>query len=318
MKFERKYINIIMIVLMFILLNVSMFHFFTKKCTIDYSEGMQAKSVELSTYLPFDENSKIVKVDSATKLKGDLPVLDGAAALYPVFSAFFHAVYPEDAFEFDGTDFTADSFLQMKNTRGAYQAVVDGEDDLIFCAKPSEEQLQYAKERGVELVLVPIGYEAFVFLVNGENPVDSLSVDEIKGIYSGEYTRWSQLGGEKKLINPLQRNVGSGSQTTFLSFMGKEEAKKPLISSLGSAIGFSFRYYVEGIVENGKVKMLAIDGVYPDKESIEDGKYPLTSSFYAVYRKDNDNPNVQLLINWILSDEGQKIVEESGYVRYMH
>lgn len=316
MREKTKMISLILLVAFFVVFNFGIYQLFTKRCINDYSEGMQAKSVELDAYLPFDDTSKIVKVDSELQLTGDLPVLDGAAALYPVFSAFFHAVYPEDAQNFDGTDFAADSYLQMKNTRGAYKAVVDGEDDLIFCAKPSAEQLEYAASKDVELELVPIGYEAFVFLVNGENPVEGLTLEEIKGIYRGEYTNWSEVGGEDKLINPLQRNIGSGSQTTFLSFMEGDVTEKNWTASLGSAIGFSFRYYVEGIVEEGGVKMLAVNGIYPNKENIASGAYPITSSFYAVYRKDNDNPNIQILLDWILSEEGQKIVEESGYVRY--
>lgn len=83
---------------------------------------------------------------------------------------------------------------------------------------------------------------------------------------------------------------------------------------MGRAIGFSFRYYVSGIVDNGGVKMLSVNGVYPDKENISSGKYPITVDFYAVYRKDNSNPNIDSMIEWILSDEGQQIVEKSGYI----
>ena len=142
--------------------------------------SMQAKSVELDEYLPFVEETKIVKRRSSLQLSEDLPVLDGAAALYPVFSAFVNAVYPEDSCQFDGKNFGKESALQMNNTRGAYQAVVDGTVDIAVCAKPSKEQLAYAEQKGVSLELVPIGSEAFVFLVNAKNPVDSLTVDQVK------------------------------------------------------------------------------------------------------------------------------------------
>ena len=102
MKTKRQWMMITALILFFVLLNVGMFQLFTKKCINDYSEGLQAKSIELDQYLPFDEHSEIVKLDGSLHLRDDLPVLDGAAALYPVFSAFFHAVYPEDAQSFDG------------------------------------------------------------------------------------------------------------------------------------------------------------------------------------------------------------------------
>ena len=275
---------------------------------------MQAKSIELDAYLPFVDETEVIKVETDLTISGDLPVIDGAAALYPICSATVHALYPADSVSFDGTNFSADSALQMNNTRGAYKAIVDGTVDIAICAKPSEEQLAYAAEQGVELELVPIGKEAFVFIVNAENPVDDLSVQEIKDIYSGKYTNWSQLGGENKLISPLQRNEGSGSQTAMLSFMDGEKIARDYNSAFGSAIGFSFRFYVEGIVADGGVKMLSVNGVYPNEENVRNDSYPIVSNFYAVYRKDNTNENISVIIDWLLSDEGQQMIEDTGYV----
>lgn len=314
MKLCRQLCLIGLLIAGFAVFDLTVYNAITKRYINNTSEEMQAKSIELCKYLPFESESEIVRIDSTLKLSGDLPVVDGAAALYPVFSAFVGAAYPEDSVSFDGESFSADSALQYTNTRGAYESVVDGNADIVFCAKPSDEQLSYAQENGVELEMVPIGCEAFVFIVNKDNPVDNLSVEQVRGIYSGEYTNWSQVGGDNYLIDALQRNEGSGSQTTMLSFMGGEEMKRNPFGFTGRAIGFSFRYYVSGIVENSAVKMLSLNGVYPDKESIADGSYPIVSNFYAIYRKDSDNENIPLLIDWILSDEGQRIVEESGYV----
>lgn len=315
MKLSKQILAIALAAAVFAAFDIAVYNVVTKRYINHNSEGMQAKSVELSKYLPFEENSEIVKLNSSFKLTGDLPVIDGAAALYPVFSAFVNAVYPKDSVSFDGENFTPDSTLHYTNTRGAYKAIVDGDADLIFCAKPSEEQLAYAKEKGVELELIPIGREAFVFIVNAENPVNSLTEEQVRDIYSGKIRNWAEVGGKNRLINALERNEGSGSQTRMLSFMGDKEIKRNIFAALtGSAIGFSFRYYVEGIVGNSGVKMLSINGVYPDKEHIENGEYPLSSNFYAVCRKDDENANLRGLIDWILSDEGQEIIDKSGYV----
>jgi len=83
----------------------------------------------------------------------------------------------------------------------------------------------------------------------------------------------------------------------------------------GASIGFSFRYYMDGIVGNQAVKMLALNGVYPSAENIRNGTYPIIAQFYAIYRADNTNENIPLLIDWILSEEGQTIIEKTGYVR---
>jgi phosphate transport system substrate-binding protein len=67
-------------------------------------------------------------------------------------------------------------------------------------------------------------------------------------------------------------------------------------------------------VGNQAVKMLALNGVYPSAENIQNGTYPIIARFYAIYRADNDNENIPILIDWLLSDEGQKIIEQCGYV----
>ena len=313
-KLVSQLLSLGILLLLFVALNLTIFFLFTRRCIPNTSEGMQAKSVELDAYLPFDENSKITKLEGSLQLTENLPVIDGAAALYPIFSGFVNAVYPADSVHFDGENFTPDSALQYTNTRGAYKGIVDGTVDIAICVAPSEEQLAYAAEQGVELEFTPIGREAFVFLVNRDNPVDNLTVEQLKGIYAGEYRNWSQVGGDNTHIAVLQRNAGSGSQSALLNFMGDTPVKTDYFTFLGRSIGFSFRFYVEGMVEDGAVKMLALDGVYPSTENIKNGSYPIINELYAVTRKGESNPNVQAFVDWMLSPEGQAIVEGSGYV----
>lgn len=312
-KLIRQISVIVILVLYFIMINCMLWFLLTKNYLPDTSRQMQTQSVEVDRFLPFDDDSGIVKISSDTKLSGELPVVDGAAALFPVFSAFVNAVYPQNSVIYDNGTFTDESALHYTNTRGAYKALADGEADVIFCAAPSDEQMQYARSKGVALELVPIGREAFVFIVNKKNPVDDLMVDQIKGIYTGKYRRWSELGGDDSYIDARQRNAGSGSQTSFLKLMNGEDTSGASRSLTGRSIGFSFRYYVEGLNVHENVKMLSLNGVYPDKANIADGSYPLADSFYAIYDKKNDMDNIKILIDWILSDEGQRIVEESGY-----
>jgi len=78
-------------------------------------------------------------------------------------------------------------------------------------ARPSKEQVEYAEECGTTFKYTQIGTEAFVFFVHKDNPIDSLTVEQIKGIYSGEITNWSEVGGDDEKIVAFQRNEGSGS-----------------------------------------------------------------------------------------------------------
>ncbi len=303
------------IALIFALFNFSVFYLYTRPCLPDESEGRSAKTIDVWRYLPFDENSLIVKEKASVEFSGELPVLDGAEGLYPLFSAFAYAVYPEDSVSFDGEKFSPESKLQMNNTLRSYKGVVDGTVDIAFNAGPSAEQLAYAEEKGVELEFVPIGREAFVFIVNGKNPVEGLTVEQIRGAFSGKYTNWKEFGGRNEPINPLQRLKGSGSQSTLLRFMGDTEIKPNPWGFLGSPLGFSFRFYAEDVVRHGNVKLLSVNGAYPSSENISNGSYPIVSDFYAVYDKSNPNPAVREMIDFILSEQGQDIVEKTGFAR---
>jgi phosphate transport system substrate-binding protein len=310
----KRYAVIFLLIAAFLIFDATIYFNFTYRYRDNSSEVMQEQTLELGRYLPFDDDSLIVKVDSSVKIKGELPVLDGATALFPVYSAFVNATYPKGSVEFDGMDFTAASTLQKTGTAKAYKAVVDGGADVIFAAEPSQGQIEYAERTGVELAYVPLGYEAFVFIVSAKNPVESLTAEQIRGIYSGVYKNWRDIGGDDSAIVPVQRVDGSGSQTALLSFMeGAPLITRPL-NIIGRAIGYSFRLYVSELSGKENVKMLAVDGVHPTADNIRNGTYPVTDCFYAVYRTDNPNGNIPLLLDWALSDEGQDIIEKTGYV----
>lgn len=321
----KQIIAIFLVIVFFACFNLSIYMLLTVRLANNFSDTSQAKMVDVSLYLPHEEDSDLARVESSLKLTDNLPVLDGAAALVPVYASIIDCVYPKGSVTYEGgvfsddnfygENFAADSKMQYKNTVRGYQAIVDGTTDILFCAAPSAEQKQYAEEKGVELVYVPVGLEGFVFFVNKNNPVDNLTTDQIRDIYGGTYTNWSQVGGPNRIINPVTRLEGSGSQSAMNAFMGDREiAPKSPLAITGGSIGFSFRYYMDGIVGNNDVKMLSLNGVEPSAENIQNGTYPIIAKFYAIYRADNENENIPVLIDWLLSDEGQKLIEESGYV----
>ena len=309
MRKSRQILILILTAAVFLCFNGSVYALFTQRCGANF----ETRYIEPERYIPFDDNAQFTAVDSELELSGDIPVIDGAAALLPVYSAIVDSVYPESAVEFDGTQYTGNSKIRFTDTIKAYKGVVDGDVDIILCASPSAQQKQYANEQGVELVYVPIGYEAFVFFVNESNPVDNLTVEQIKDIYAGEITNWKTVGGANRPINPLDRPEGSGSQTVMLNFMGGREIKKNPLGVFGGAIGFSFRFYVENMVAKSGIKLLSVEGIAPTEENIANGSYPIIYNFYAVYRKDNENENIKRLIDFILSPEGQRIIDENGY-----
>ena len=295
---------------------------------IKYEESITvdtSPNIRTSEYLPFNENSKIVKKDSDFKLTEPLPKIDGAAALFPVYSAFVNAVYPE------GTTLSTDGAFQYNNTPVGYSLLGMKKTDMFIGVYPSEEQKDFAVRQGTTFKYTPIGSEAFVFFVHKDNPIDNLSTEEIQGIYSGKITNWRQVGGENEEIIAFQRNEGSGSQSMLKRFMGDTpimdaptERVNDMMAGIieevsdyknkSNSIGFSFRYYVEGIIKNPDIKLVSIDEVAPNAENIKNGTYPIVTPIYAVTYEEQTNQNVNLLLDWILSKEGQSIITETGYV----
>ena len=323
----KKKVGVASLVLVFLIVNFLLDITITSRLGNNFSDASQLKMIDVARYLPFEEDSTLARVDSSLHFTNDddLPVLDGAAALVPVYASVIDNCYPEGSVKYEGGSFSDDNYygenfaddsvMKYQNTIRGFDAMVDGDVDMFFTAYPSEEQLQSAKDKGVELEIVPIGLEGFVFFVNNSNPVDELTIDQIRDIYRGNITNWSEVGGPNKLINAMTRVEGSGSQTTMEKFMENDMlTSRPLLAVFGGSIGYSFRFYLSEMAGDNNVKMLSVDGVYPDAENIRNGSYPLTAQFYVVYRKDNTNSNVELLKNWLLSDEGQSLIEGCGYV----
>lgn len=325
-------------------------------------------STNLKPYYVENESNILAKLDEPSTFiivnPLDMPVLDGAEAVYPVYSAFANACYANIAEiqaygkEQSRRGTVSEEFIvmpiQFSNTIYAYEDLLSGEVDICFGAKPSEEQLKMAEEQGKEVVLTPIGKEGFVFFVNDANPVDSLTTQQLRDIYSGEITNWRKLGGTNDKILAFQRPENSGSQTMMEYFMGDTPLKEPLeaeyYESMGgvlrdvaaydngtSSIAYSFRYFATIMTEekensdkkatssnvesSGGIKFLAVDGIYPDEETIRSGEYPLTTELYAITVLDKNSPTgtyskdtIEPFLEWMTGPQGQQIVADTGYV----
>ena len=296
-------------------------------------------STDFSDYMVYSEPSKLALLDHPAGLvienEKDMPVMDGAEACYPLYSALAKAVYRDiDVIESNArktdTGNRNGRIVTFSNTVVGFVHLLDGSADLFFGARPSAGQLELAAEMGVQLEITTIGREGFVFFVEEDNPVDDLTDSQIRAIYHGDITNWKEAGGRDQDIVAFQRPADSGSQTMMEYFMGDIPLKEPktyetvdsmvgVISHVAQyaneegAMGYSFRYFLEGLNQEKGVKLLSVNGVAPTVENIENGSYPLTVSLCLITRKDDPNPYVQKMIDFILSADGQEIVRKTGY-----
>lgn len=297
----------------------------------NYTNGYDKVSneVNLQEYEPFNsEKLAVLDEESTYKMQEPLVTLDGATAVYPLYAAFTQAVYPKGDYPLVDNDWGK---VTCTTTPDAYDRLLHKEVDMIFVAAPSKEQKEEFDKIKEELVMTPIGKEAFVFFVNYQNPVKGLSSKQVKDIYSGRIKNWQEVGGEDRDIRAFQRPEGSGSQSALIRMMQgtplMEPEKRDVASGMGdiiaqiaeyenrdNALGYSFRYYTQQMVANKDIKLLAIDGVEPTIENIRNDTYPITNQFYAIYLKSNQHKNIRPFLEWILSPQGQELVTKTGYV----
>ena len=330
-------------------MTISVIGFEINKSYHNSFETIAEYGFNLSLYDPFPSLGKTLAVSpdspSTLNIPENPPRIDGAIALYPLYSAFAKATYPmpqntKHGYRYDVMDENGkitskaiEIIIACTNTVGAYSRLIQRDTDIIFVAGPSEEQLQMAKDANVELKFTPIGREAFVFFVNTENPVNDLSIADIQRIYSGKTKNWNEFGGKNSAIRAFQRPEGSGSQTMLIRFMGDNPLMTPpkedVVSGMGgiisevssyrnypNAIGYSFLFFTTELVADRKIKLLSLNGVTPTRENVANKTYPYTTEFYAV-TAGTRNPNVEKFIKWILSEQGQTLVEKTGYTPLM-
>ncbi|WP_214697368.1 MULTISPECIES: substrate-binding domain-containing protein [unclassified Exiguobacterium] len=292
---------------------------------------IEERGVELIDYQPFTNSDRLAKLNHPTSVSfvNGVPRLDGATALYPMYASFVEAVYPNSGTYDPYNDQV--SKVVSTTTPEAYSRLMNDQTDLIFVAGPSDRQLQVAKQKDVSLHMTPVGREAFVFFVHEDNPVESLTMEQVRGIYAGDIRNWKEVGGNSETIRAFQRPEDSGSQTALQKMMGERKLMEAPVEDVPqgmggiiqqassyrnhkNAIGFSFRYYATEMVNDHKVKLLRIDGVESTVKTIQDGSYPLTSEFYAVTTEEKAE-QYDAFLKWLGSEDGQVLVEKTGYVR---
>ncbi|MDR2513994.1 MAG: substrate-binding domain-containing protein [Christensenellaceae bacterium] len=257
----------------------------------------------------------------------DYPVVDGSTATRPLSQAL--------AYYFTGiTDMLELDFLADHSTTDeSYRNLLEKKVDLLLAYEPSPETRGIIERSGEEILMTPIGRDALVFLVNEKNPVKSLSLEQLQGIYSGKIKNWKEVGGEDLPIVAFQRPENSGSQTLMekLVMKGKKMAEAPaelrqsemgeLIRAVaafeneGSAIGYSVYYYASKMYAQEGVRLIAVNGAAPSAQSIADASYPFLNEFYVAIRgEDSTNGPAAPLFEAITGETGKKIIEGMGYV----
>ena len=228
----------------------------------------------------------------------------------------------------------ADTNYTFTRTEWCSQDLVRGKCDLLLSGEPTSDFYTDAAYNDVSLQLDQIGSDPFVFFVSKDNPVKSLTVQEIRGIYSGQITNWKEVGGKDAEIVAFQQPTNSVSQigmktlvmqdetmmdpvTGFIMTVYGDSAFRDVIMRFDeseNALGYAYGSYANALYLNENVKVLAVDGVLPEAEAVRNGDYPLVGGIYAITRKGDVSKNTQKLVKGLLSPSGQKCVLQEGFV----
>jgi len=277
-------------------------------------------------YLCFTNDVEIIEYEQESLFsKENYPKVDGASvtlALAEAFKANFTGINIEEV------------EIEHSNAQNAFVKLLNKETDLILVPAPSEEEQKLAKMKGINLEIVPIVKDAFVFFVNENNPIENLSLNQVQNIYSGKIKNWKDVGSFEKEILAFQRPESSASQkgmeelimkgvkmmTPITETVFQQEADIVDIISdydnMENAIGYSYYYYASTIYTDDEMKLLSVNGIKPSYDNIQTGLYSLQTQYFAVIRKNEpENSNTRKLLNAMISEQGQNIAKEAGYVQ---
>ena len=223
--------------------------------------------------------------------------------------------------------------ILSSQTHQSFINLIDKKAGLILSArKMSPDEKNYADAAGVSLIETPIALDAFVFVVNPNNPIESLTIEQIQGIYTGQITNWEEVGGNDATINPYVRNANSGSQELMeslvmkdLDFMEFPIAPDRIIHTMQGVINeivndmnsicYTIYYYKEQILRDKLTKSIAVEGMMPNDKNINNNSYPYTAEVYAIIRSDLDESSMAYKIyEWLQTLGGRHVILKSGYL----
>jgi phosphate transport system substrate-binding protein len=206
-------------------------------------------------------------------------------------------------------------------------ALINGTTDIAQASRPmkDKEKENVLEKRGIGANEIPVALDGITVYVNEKNTVGKLTFAQLKDIFQAKITNWKQVGGQDEKIVLYGRENSSGTHVFFKEHVLNNEdyavSVQPLpgtaaivnaVAQDEKGIGYGGVAYAKGVKE----VLVAKDeksGYYPPKmENIISGKYPI-SRYLFWYTAGTPKGEVKKLIDWILSPEGQKLVEEVGY-----
>ena len=200
--------------------------------------------------------------------------------------------------------------------------LIDGICDIADSSRPmKKKEIIKAKEKGVNPEPHVIAMDGIAVIVHPSNPINRLTLAQLKDIYTGKISNWSELGGRNQKIVVISRDVASGTFECFHKLVLKKQRVRPdaLLQASNASVASTIKRtkgaigYVGLGYLSSEVKALKIEGVAPSEETVLKGTYPISRPLF-MYTNGKPKGLAKDFIDFILSEEGQRIVKEQGFV----
>jgi len=253
---------------------------------------------------------------AASSLQAQKLVIKGSdtlgAKLVPILSEEYKAMHPGVSFE-----------IAAEGSTTGIAAIIDATAQIGMAsrrAKPTE--MSAAQAKGVSMKPTIVAFDGIAVIVNAGNPISELSKRQIEQIFTGDVTDWSSVGGPAGTISIYTRNTSSGTYSDFKDLAMK---KRDYASSSQKMAGHEqivaevaknpngIGYVGLAFLNEPGIKVVSIDGGLPKKESVHAKKYPYARPTFF-YTNGEPQGEAAKFIDFVLSDEGQKIAEAQGFV----
>lgn len=208
---------------------------------------------------------------------------------------------------------------QFTGSSAGIEAVANGTVDIGNSSRALKEE---EKSKGIVENIVAL--DGIGIIVDAQNTVEDLTIQQLKDIYNGTITNWSQVGGQDMGIVVIGREAGSGTRGAFEEIIDlKDQCKySQEIDSTGAVVGKvestpgAIGYVSLDVLHNSTAKPLKIDGIEPNAENIASGSYTLSRPFVMATKGEisEQRPEVQEVFNFLSSEEGKDLIEKVGLI----
>ena len=261
-------------------------------------------------FVPFRKDNILRKFETSFRITDPELKISSASAFYPTMAGICQNL-------FDPHCFTERKSLDKTFNGKGFSDLAEGRIDM-YISLASKKDLEQLQQKIKRLRCVPIFQDPLAILVNRSNPVIDLSLSQLKSIYLGEIQNWQEVGGKDRAIQNYQLSAEKNvSRNAFnLGITEREPANLPqsdiesmpeLVNIIGDnpdSIGNIFWSYYARMYASTQTRCISIDGASPTSKD-----YPLRFDICMYYDADNQKPQLHQLVDYIASEEGQKLIE---------